>query len=167
MTDMTRLLATTGSDEGFRAKPYRDTQDLWTLGEGRCLETHPLTGAEWKMLLDAGQIQVTINRDGSNTLMREQLLAIEAQLASINRDFWPKLNDAQQNALIEMAYQMGVEHEEEFHEMLGDIRVAVRINTPGAWAAVKAAGLASEWAQKETPGRAERLMTQLATGRFQ
>ena len=167
MTDMTRLLATTGSDEGFRAKPYRDTQDLWTLGEGRCLETHPLTGAEWKMLLDAGQIQVTINRDGSDTLMREQLLAIEAQLASINRDFWPLLNDAQQNALIEMAYQMGVEHEEEFHDMLGDIRVAVRINTPGAWGAVKAAGLASVWAQKETAGRAERLMTQLATGRFQ
>lgn len=164
--DMQRLLASTGTDEGFEPHPYRDTEDLWTLGEGRCLETHPLTGAEWKMLLDAGQIQVTINRDGSNTLMREQLLAIEAQLASINRDFWPKLNDAQQNALIEMAYQMGVEREEEFHDMLGDIRVAVKINTPGAWGAVKAAGLASKWAQ-ETPPRAQRLMTQLATGRFQ
>ena len=167
MSDLAKLVQATGSDEGFDASPYRDTQGLWTFGEGRCLETHPLTGAEWKTLLDSGQMQVTISRDGANALLREQLVATEAQLASINRDFWPLLNDARQNALIEMAYQMGVEHEEEFHEMLGDIRVAVKINTPGAWGAVKAAGLASEWAQKETPGRAQRLMTQLATGRFQ
>jgi lysozyme len=166
MTNMARLLASTASDEGFEPKPYRDTEDLWTIGEGRCLETHPLSGAEWKALLDSGQISVAITKDGSDTLMRGQLEQIEAKLASINRDFWPLLNDAQQNALIEMAYQMGVAHEEAFYDMLGDIRVAVRIKTPGAWAAVKAAGLASEWA-KETPARAQRLMTQLASGQFQ
>ena len=165
MTDMTRLLATTASDEGFRAQPYLDTQNLWTFGEGRCLETHPLTGAEWKMLLDARQIEVTINRDGAAALMREQVLAVAADLAQLNADFWPLLTDARQNALVEMAYQMGVDHEEEFHNMLGDIRVAVRINTPGAWAAVKAAGLASEWGT-QTPERADRVMTQLATGLF-
>lgn len=165
MTDMTRLLATTGNDEGFEAKPYRDTLGLWTLGDGRCVETHPLTGAEWKMLLDAGQMQITLNQDGAAALMREQLLAIEAHLAADLRDFWSLLNDARQNALIEMAYQLGIEHEEEFHDMLGDIRVAVRINTPGAWGAVKAAGMNSLWAQ-QTAARAARVMTQLATGQF-
>ncbi|MGC8519956.1 MAG: glycoside hydrolase family protein [Steroidobacteraceae bacterium] len=166
MTDMTRLLAATSADEGFRATPYRDTQDLWTIGEGRCLETHPLSGPEWKALLDAGQISVSITHDGADSLMREQLLAIEAKLAADYRDFWAQLNDARQNALIEMAYQLGVEHEEEFHDMLGDIRIALRLNTPGAWGAVRAAGLNSLWA-KQTPARAVRVMTQLATGQFQ
>lgn len=165
MTDMARLLLTTANDEGFEPKPYRDTEALWTLGDGRCLETHPLSGAEWKMLLDAGQIDVTINRDGAAALMREQLLTVEAELASAFRDFWAMLGDARQNALIEMAYQIGLEHEEEFHEMLGDIRVAVHLNSPGAWEVVKRAGLNSLWA-KQTPARAERVMTQLATGQF-
>ena len=167
MTDMTRLMAATASNEGYDATPYKDTRNLWTFGDGRCLETHPLTGAEWKMLLDAGQIQVTINRDGASVLLREQLAATAAELARINADFWPLLNDARQNALVQMAYQMGVEHEEAFHDMLGDIRIAVRINTPAAWAAVKAAGLNSLWAKDQTPGRAERVMTQLETGQFQ
>ena len=163
MTDMARLLASTGADEGYRAQPYRDTQDLWTIGDGRCLETHPLSGPEWKALLDARQIAVSITKDGSDTLMRGQLTAIETQLASDYRDFWAQLNDARQNALIEMAYQLGTEHEEEFHDMLGDIRVALRLNTAGAWNAVKGAGLNSLWA-RQTPARAERVMTQLATG---
>lgn len=166
MTDMARLLATTGSDEGYRPRPYKDTNGLWTFGEGRCLETHPLTGPEWKMLLDSQDLAAVISKSGSDALMRGQLLAVEADLARINRDFWPLLNDARQNALVEMAYQMGVEHEEEFHNMLGDIRIAVRINTPAAWGMVKAAGLASTWG-KQTPERAERVMTQLATGLFQ
>lgn len=165
MSNMQRLLATTGSEEGFRANPYRDTQDLWTLGDGRCVETHPLTGEEWKALLDSGQMTVAITQDGANTLMASQLQAVEAQLASDYRDFWPKLNDARQNALIEMAYQLGVEHELEFHEMLGDIRIAVRVNTPGAWKAVAAAALNSLWAQ-QTPARAQRVMQQLETGQF-
>ena len=165
MTDMTRLLVATGSDEGFRAQPYRDTLGLWTIGDGRCVETHALTGAEWKMLLDAGQIQLTLSQDGAATLMREQLSAIEARLAADFRDFWAALNDARQNALIEMAYQMGIEHEEEFHDMLGDIRVAVRLNTPGAWGAVKASGMDSLWA-RQTSTRAARVLTQLETGQF-
>ncbi len=166
MTDMTRLLASTAGDEGFRATPYRDTRGLWTLGDGRCVETHPLSAEEWRDLLSAGQMTVSITEDGAAALMRGQLQAVEARLAADYRDFWPTLTDARQNALIEMAYQMGVEHEEEFHDMLGDIRVALRLNTPGAWQAVKAAGLNSLWA-KQTAARAERLMTQLAPGQWQ
>lgn len=165
MTDMNKLLATTASDEGFRARPYRDTEGLWTIGDGRCLETHPLTGVEWKALLDAGQLQVTITSDGAAALMRGQLEAVAARLAADYLDFWSQLNDARQNALVEMAYQLGVGHQAEFHEMLGDIRVAVRIGTLGAWKAVAAAGLNSLWA-KQTPARAARVMTQLETGQF-
>ena len=165
MTDMRHLLAQTAAEEGYRSAPYKDSRGLWTVGEGRCLETHPLAGAEWKALLDAREIGVSLMLAGAQRLMREELLAVEAQLAHDYQDFWPKLTDARQNALIEMAYQMGVEHEEEFRNMLGDIRVAVALDTPDAWAKVKAAGLASAWAT-QTPARADRVMTQLATGVF-
>lgn len=39
-------------DEGFRAKPYKDTQGVWTVGYGRNLEAEGLTEAEATMLLE-------------------------------------------------------------------------------------------------------------------
>ena len=164
MSDLDRLTAETRIDEGYKPKPYKDTRQLWTFGEGRCLETHPLTGAEWKMLLDRGLIEVSISVAGADLLERQELAALGVRLAH-DYDFWPRLNDARQNALIEMAYQMGVEHEEAFHDMLGAIRTATVSDTPAAWAIVKADGLDSAWA-RETPARANRVLTQLATGVF-
>ena len=46
MSDLARLLAATRQDEGYRGQPYKDSRGLWTFANGRCLETHPLTGAE-------------------------------------------------------------------------------------------------------------------------
>lgn len=166
MSNLDQLVAETRVDEGYKPKPYQDTRKLWTFGEGRCLETHPLTGAEWKMLLDRGLIDVAISVAGADLLERQELAALEVRLAHDYSDFWNRLNDARQNALLEMAYQMGVEHEEAFHDMLAAIRVAVVNDTPAAWASVKADGLDSDWARRETPGRAERVLTQLATGVF-
>ena len=164
MSDLNRLTAETRADEGYKPKPYKDTRQLWTFGEGRCLETHPLSGAEWKALLDRGLIEVSISVAGADLLERQELAALEVRLAH-DYDFWPRLNDARQNALLEMAYQMGVEHEEAFRDMLGAIRTAMVSDTPAAWAIVKADGLDSAWA-RETPGRANRVLTQLATGVF-
>ena len=48
MTDEARLEASVEIDEGFDPVPYLDTEKLWTAGDGLCLETRPLTGAEWK-----------------------------------------------------------------------------------------------------------------------
>lgn len=158
MTDMPRLLAETGSDEGYDGTPYPDTQQLWTFGEGRCLERLPLTAVEWKYLLDNKLLTVNLSRPGADYLKQRDLLVIENQLAIDYRDFWPHLNDAQQNALLEMAYQLGITGEEHFLNMIAALRA-------GDMEAAKAAGLASQWA-KQTPARAERVMTQLATGEF-
>ncbi len=158
MSDLDRLVASTGSDEGYKAGPYQDTKKLWTFGEGRCLETHPLSGAEWKHLLDNGMLALTIIRAGADWLMRTQLLAIEKQLSEDYSQFWWFIGDARQNALIEMAFQMGVEKEEAFHVTLAALRDARYVDA-------KKAALDSDWA-RETPARAARVAEELATGEF-
>ena len=165
MSDMERLVATTRTDEAYKAKPYRDTRQLWTFANGRCLETHPLTGAEWKFLLDRNYIDAAISVAGADVLERQELVAVEVRLAHDYSDFWGRLNAARENALIEMAYQMGVEHEETFHDMVATIRVAVASGRDEDWAAVERKGLDSAWA-KQTPARATRVMDQLRTGDF-
>jgi len=158
MSDLPRLTAATALHEGFRPTSYRDTNNLWTFAIGRCLETHPLTGAEFKYLLDQGWLQLTITRPGADWLSVSQLQQIEADLARAY-SFWPTLNNARQNALIEMAYQMGEEKEEAFHVMIAAI-------AEGRWADAEAAGLDSKWAKIDSPGRARVIMAQLRSGVF-
>lgn len=158
MTDVTRLEASVTTDERYVAFPYRDTRKLWTFGKGRCVETHPLSAAEWKQMLDSGWLSISVSLSGADWLMRRELAAVEAQLAKDYADFWPHLNDARQNALIEMAYQMGVEKEEGFHQMLAAIRA-------GNWQEAYNQALASDWA-KQTPARAKMIATMILTGSF-
>lgn len=165
MSDRARLAAAIALQEGFRPNPYKDTRGLWTFGIGRCLETRPLTGAEWKQLLDGGELAVVIGRAGADELTAGPLEQIETDLAKAY-DFWPRLNDARQNALIEMAYQLGEAKEEAFHNMIAAVRRAIDSDAPADWEAAEAAGLDSEWA-RETPGRAQQVMKQLRTGAFQ
>jgi GH24 family phage-related lysozyme (muramidase) len=162
MIDMARLESDTSTDEGEKARPYKDPLGLWSFGDGRCLETHPLSGSEWKALLDRGYISVVLSPAGSGLLRSQQLAAVSAALAHDYSDFWPALNDARQNALAELAFQIGVAGEEDFHDMLTAVRVAVRT---GDWAPVKVAGLASKWA-RQTPPRAEIVLDQLCSGQF-
>jgi lysozyme len=158
VTDAARLDASVTSHEAYKAAPYRDTKNLWTFATGRCLETHPLSPAEWKYLLDYALMSVVITKHGADWLMQRQLAAVEAQLAKDYASFWTRLNDARQNALIEMAYQMGADKEEAFHQML----VAIRDER---WTDAEAAGLNSLWAQ-QTHARAVEIMHQLRTGAF-
>lgn len=163
MSDRQKLLAEITIDEDYRGFPYRDSEKLWTFGKGRCLETHPLTGPEWKQLLDSNWLAVSISVAGSDWLVQTELDAVERQLARDYASFWSQLSDARQNALIEMAYQMGVDHEEAFHDMIGHIRQAVASGSDLDWTLAKEAGLASAWA-RETPARANKVMTELETG---
>jgi len=161
MTDLGRLETDTALDEGDKSAPYLDTLKRWSFGRGRCLETAPLTGPEWKALLDRGYITVSLSPAGSALLEARQLAAIAATLEH-DYDFWPKLNDARQNALVELAYQIGVAGELAFHDMIAAIRVAVVDNN---WVPVATAALQSDWA-RETPVRAKIVVTQLCTGQF-
>lgn len=158
MTDMARLQSAIEPAEGFGASANKDPVGLWEIGFGSCLETAPLTGAEWKGLLDQKALTVTITRAGARWLEAQRIQSVIDQLAHDYQDFWPNLNDARQNALVEMAYQMGAKGEEGFHDMLAAIRRE-------DWVGAKIAGVASQWYRKFTT-RAERVLEQLRTGEF-
>ena len=101
---------------------------------------------------------MAITMHGADELERSQLQAAETQLRATFPRNWDALNDARQNALIEMAYQMGVEKELAFHTTLECV-------WSGDWAGAYAAGMESLWA-KQTPARAERVLAQLRDGTF-
>lgn len=158
MTDEARLEQSIDGNEGFEPVPYLDTEMRWSAGIGLCLETRPLTGPEWKFLLDGKLITFTITKPGANWLVERDMAVIEQQLSHDYQDFWAFLNAPRQNALAEMAYQLGVRSEESFHQMITAVRAA-------DWAQAKIAGMDSLWA-KQTPSRANTLLTQLETGEW-
>lgn len=158
MVESDRLERSTLEHEGFRAQPYLDSRGLWTLGIGKCLQTNPLTPEEWKYLLDEHQLAVSITREGAAWLMRRELLACERRCRSAF-DFWGELNDARQNVLCEMAYQMGIERLRGFKKMLASVR-------GGDFETAADHGLDSKWARADSPLRAQRLMKQLRLGLF-
>jgi len=141
--------------EGYRAAPYKDSRGLWTVATGRCLETAPLTGAEWKYLLDNQLIDVNIEQSGADWLEGQVLDAITQKLASIF-SWWPALAQARRDALIDMAYQMGVQKLLGFSQML-------RAITYQDWPTAYDQAMASDWA-KETPARAQQVAQQLRDG---
>lgn len=156
MTDRTQLGKSVSAHEGFRALPYLDTQKRWTIGIGRCLETHPLSAEEWKYLLSQKLIVVSIAKGGADWLMWRELDACVKECEQF--EFWPRLNNARRNVLVEMAYQMGIQKLKDFRNMLGALAA-------GNWSEAESHGLDSLWA-KQTPDRARELMTQLRTGEF-
>jgi lysozyme len=158
VTDVAKLEASVRSHEGYRAFPYKDTRGLYTVGVGRCLETNPFTGAEWRQLLENGWGAFSVSVDGADWLLRQQLAVIEGELAHDYADFWPALGNARQNGLIEMAYQLGPAKEEAFHNMIAAIRKA-------DWHAAYAQAMDSQWA-RQTPARAKEIATMIETGEF-
>ncbi len=94
--------------EGLMDKPYKDSMGLWTVGVGRCLERKPITGAQWKRLLDAGAISVTLTPAGSLLLLDDDLAECTAQCAATFK-FWPTLDEARKEVLIEMCFQLGID----------------------------------------------------------
>jgi lysozyme len=151
----TALEAELEAQEGTRAAPYKDSRGLYSIGIGRCLETNPLSGTEWKYLLDHNLITVNLAAEGADWLMQGALDGIARTLAG--RLFWfTSLAPARQDALCDMAFQLGTPGLMEFKDMLAAVAA-------GDWATVYAAGKASAW-YTETPARAEQVLVQLRDG---
>lgn len=157
MTDLARLEASTDGHEGFVASAYPDSKGLYTAGKGRCLETNPLTGEEWHYLLANKLAAFTITEAGANYLRDHDLQGAEAALRA-HYHWFDSLNDARQNAFVEMRFQLGPKFDD-FHEMLKAAAV-------GDWTRVHDEALDSHWANVDSPGRARVLAFQLLTGAF-
>ena len=150
MTDLDKATTDAAGYEGYKPAPYLDTKKRWTVGEGTCLETNPISGADWKYLLDNKFITVSLSGAGARWLLRGKLAADLAALA-IRFPQFASLPDLVQTLLVEMSYQ------------LGDLREFGTFDTlvtqhRFAEAAADARGTA--W-YRETPGRAEAILKQL------
>lgn len=123
-------------DEGFRAKPYQDTEGHWTVGFGWNLEAVPLDIDIARMILQ-----------------RE----VEKRTAALRRDYswFDSLSECRQAVLINMAYNLGTEGLAKFERTLGSI-------ASGNYDLAARQMLESKWA-KQVGDRALRLSIQMRT----
>lgn len=150
-----QLLPTIEEAEGFREKPYKDTELLWTFGTGRCLETNPLTGKEWKELLDAGELDVTITHAGATRLLKTGVA--DALIAcAITFRWWADLDEGRRDVIAELAYQLGLTRLMRFRKLLAAME---RRDYDSA-----ATELLDSLYARQVPKRAQRLSNQLRTG---
>jgi len=126
-------------DEGLRLEAYADTRGVWTIGYGH---TPAVDGAVWTV--EAAQIQLRADLD--------------VVLARLDRElsWWRALDDVRQDALANMAFNLGVGGLLAFHHMLEALEAH-------DWHTASAQMLLSEWAQ-EVEDRAERLAFMIRTG---
>lgn len=144
LDDAQRLVDQLRRDEGERLAVYQDQLGYWTIGVGRLVDARRGGGitAEESAYLLANDIS-----------KRRQALA--------QRYSWfAALDPARQAALVNMAFQLGLEGLDRFPRMLAAVR-------DQRYAEAESHGLDSVWARQQTPGRARRVMRQLATGEWQ
>lgn len=151
MTDLNKAAADTAQFEGYKAVPYKDSRGLWTIGEGTCLERNPISAADWRYLLDSRLVQVSISGTGARYLLRSKLAADLRALATRFRSF-ATLPDLVQTLLLEMSYQLGDLTEFKNFDALIEAR---------NWKAAAIDARTTAW-YKETPERAEKILSQLA-----
>lgn len=152
MTNLDKAVADTAVYEGYKPGPYKDTRGLWTVGEGTCLEKNPISAADWKYLLDNKLITIQLGGAGARYLLRSKLAADLRDLAGRFPGF-AALPDLVQTLLLEMAYQLGGDSVLQFAQFDAYIRA-------GQWAQAARDGRGTKW-YKETPQRAESILTQL------
>jgi len=141
MTNLTRQLR---GDEAVRRTAYRDSLGLLTIGVGRLVDpTKPGGG------LRDSEIDFMLAND-----IEDRVRALTAALP-----WFTTLDEARSGVLLNMAFQLGTVGLLAFTGTLGYVR-------SGDYAAAAKAMLASKWA-KQTPERAERLATQMASGVWQ
>lgn len=130
-------------DEGFSPFAYRDTKGFWTVGPGILIDERRGGG---------------LSREEGVSILRNRILKIEAEC--IRRfPWWLDVDDARQQVIVCMAYQLGVNGVANFKKMC-----AAMAEHDYIIAAVEM--LDSEWARKDSPARARRMVEMMRTGEF-
>lgn len=138
MSELNATEAYIHDEEGYRAKPYRCTSGALTIGIG--------------YNLDAG-----MPFDEAVLLMRHRIDKIRRALLE-RLEWFPKLNEARQAALLSMAYQMGLSGLLSFKRTLASMAA-------GDYEQASREMLESRWA-RQTPGRAQRTAYMMRYGKF-
>lgn len=137
--DLSILADTIRKAEGFRPSAYMDTRGYWTIGYGT--------------LIDKRGGGISTNE--ADILMMNRLQKAANDVFT-NLPWVYKISSPRQNALFEMAFQMGINGLLDFKNMLSDME-AYNFND----AAMQA--LNSDWA-RQTPQRASRIALAIKSG---
>lgn len=148
MIDMTKMVAELVLDEGTRLVVYDDATGE-PIEAGSRVIGHPTIGTGRAVDRSNG-----ITTAEAGYLLQNDIAVVFAGLAVL--DWFAAMPPDRSRAIVNMAFQMGVDGVSEFAGMIAAIRIA-------DWTAAAAAALASEWAT-ETPDRAHRVATQLLYG---
>jgi lysozyme len=126
-------------DEGLKLKAYRDSVGIWTIGVGHA---YVKAGTVWTREKALGVLAIDI---------AEKKRDLDRNLA-----WWRTLNDARQDVLLNMCFNLGINRLLKFKNTLAAIK-------GGHWAEASAGMKSSLWA-KQVGKRATRLSAQMLTG---
>lgn len=126
-------------EEGFRASAYQDHLGFWTIGHGICIDARKGCG---------------ITDEESRYLLRNRTDRIALELDA--RIPWWRQLGPRRDALVQMAYQMGVDGVLGFPKMLALMK-------SGDYPEAADEALKSKWAE-QTPARAYRVSQLIRNG---
>lgn len=135
-----RLLEMIRRHEGFVSHAYQDHLGYWTIGYGRLIDERRGGG---------------ISRDEAEYLLSNDVSQVKEQLSE-RLPWWDQIDEARQAALVNMAFQLGIDGLLQFRNTLHLLQ-----NERWEWAAKEA--LNSRWAS-QTPERAQEIAEILRTG---
>lgn len=159
MTDIIDLLV---FEEGFRDRPYLDSEGYPTVGIGFLLARTKCTPAELKkyydftLPLEAARVWLdSLARQVLNDMVKHQLIA-SALNACFRSSPEPWATNPRVSVLLSMAYQLGAKGLAGFRNTLWHV-------ASGRFDKAADSMLLSRWA-KQTPNRAKRHAGQMSTG---
>lgn len=138
-------------EEGLRLKAYKCTAGHNTIGVGHNLDSQPL--------YKGNLIPYSINEEFAYKLLAQDLSDTYAGLDKSWPWFSKMPSGARQDALVLMAFQLGVARLMGFKQMLQYIQ-------HGHYEQAALAALDSKWAREDTPARAKRVAGQINLGLY-
>lgn len=139
--DRVKLIAQLKPDEGVVNHVYQDKYGWWTIGVGHLVD--PRKGGK-------------ISNATIDFILGEDIDSKSAELF-IDHPWMLQLNDARQNVFVEMAFQMGEQGLDGFHDTLEFART-------GNYDASAAEMLKSKWGSVDSPERAARMAAVMRSG---
>lgn len=145
---MSKLIEQLKFEEGLRLTVYRCPAGKRTIGYGHNLDANP----NYKGQL----IPEKISKEFAVILLVQDVTDIEEELGSRWPEFHKIDNHVRRDALVNMAFQLGVTGLLKFKRTLNYVQ-------QNFWQSAAESALASKWAE-QVPGRALRVSGQLSTG---
>jgi lysozyme len=95
--------------EGFRGKPYKDTEGVLTIGYGRNLEANPLTPEEEDRLgVGRDFNKQPLTKEEAEYLFANDLRQATGEAQTHYKAIWNNLSQARQDVLVNMTFNLGI-----------------------------------------------------------